>query len=320
MLDHDEPTFITRGTRNADGTPAGVTVADEQWHFVVAVLNYVLLVQQIIFGKDVRMSARNRNKKGFTLIELLVVIAIIALLLAIVMPSLSKAKEHAKFLICKTNLKQYGYAGMLYLDDNNGRFADEHRWLYKTGGNPWGGSSDYNKEPDGPMWPYLDNKKVHMCPVFEKLANGVYKPSSIPADHKAKYSYSQNGYLGVEDQHWEEVLRIGEVKGTSSIFYFSEENPFTVKKTNAPELSTDWSICLLNDNCLLAGHSGKPIGDCFATYHLPKGGPAGPTNPTGKAVAVFLDGHVEAVYAYDTEEKAWPFSAPYPYRYRESLE
>jgi prepilin-type N-terminal cleavage/methylation domain-containing protein/prepilin-type processing-associated H-X9-DG protein len=55
--------------------------------------------------------------KGFTLIELLVVIAIIALLLAILMPALSRAKEQAQATRCMANLKQIGVAMHLYAND-----------------------------------------------------------------------------------------------------------------------------------------------------------------------------------------------------------
>ena len=59
---------------------------------------------------------------GFTLIELLVVIAIIALLMAILMPALTKVKKQAKTVMCQSNLKQMGSAAAMYTNDNDGYF------------------------------------------------------------------------------------------------------------------------------------------------------------------------------------------------------
>ncbi len=63
-----------------------------------------------------------KSKKAFTLIELLVVISIIALLIAILMPALGKAREQAKNTVCKMGLKQYGLTMKMYLGDNEEEF------------------------------------------------------------------------------------------------------------------------------------------------------------------------------------------------------
>ena len=67
------------------------------------------------------------EKPGFTLIELLVVIAIIALLLAILMPALSRVREAAKRAVCSSQVKQIGVAMVAYTSDN-----DNHMPVYNS--------------------------------------------------------------------------------------------------------------------------------------------------------------------------------------------
>jgi prepilin-type N-terminal cleavage/methylation domain-containing protein len=77
-----------------------------------------------IAHKNIRRSSGEASlhllRAGFTLIELLVVISIIALLLSILLPSLNRAKEAAKNVVCKTQMHNMGLAAFMYGDDYNG--------------------------------------------------------------------------------------------------------------------------------------------------------------------------------------------------------
>lgn len=152
-----------------------------------------------------------RKKKGFTLVELLVVIAIMAVLIAILLPALSKAREQARTIICKTNLKGYGNAYLIYLDDNESSFPASYGWLYRR--SPPGGSYNcrwHNEAQNldhwpkyiGQFWKYVADKNNHLCPTFDKLAvSGLGEKHTrhnpmIPMD--PQYTYSMNGHLGPE--------------------------------------------------------------------------------------------------------------------------
>jgi len=74
--------------------------------------------------------ARMKRRQGFTLIELLVVVAIIAILLAVVIPALGKAKELVKKSICKNNIRQQCLGTILYSEQNNG-------WVPTTPAGNW---------------------------------------------------------------------------------------------------------------------------------------------------------------------------------------
>src|SRR5438105_2352097 len=109
-----------------------------------------------------------RRPGGFTLVELLVVIGIIALLISILLPALSKARESANISACLSNQRQVAMAVMAYTLDNRGYFPSSalgtHReddWIF------W--QAAYRKRVgEGGIGPYLrlseSNYKVMVCP------------------------------------------------------------------------------------------------------------------------------------------------------------
>ena len=129
------------------------------------------------------------KRKGFTLIELLVVIAIIAILLAILMPALSRVKEQAREMSCRANLRQYGVVQTMYLDDNDDRYPSAWRSLVRTEA-PISGYQRYCRwhdpryPPDGPLWGYMPEAGVNLCPSFKVLAKseGTRHPSHVAAN------------------------------------------------------------------------------------------------------------------------------------------
>lgn len=248
-------------------------------------------------GKGIEMLKR----KGFTLIELLVVIAIIALLLSIIMPSLKRAKEAAKNLMCKSNLKSVGVAGLAYVGENDNKFTGSFENLYAkgvitTGTCQWHtkGLSPWDKPTNaGPLWGYLNSQKVLLCPTFVDVQKRWH---SCATPMVPQFAFSQNNFLGLPrtdpSQKVNGVLRITEVSNPSETLFWTEETTWPIEK---PIGSGDIvASAVLNDTNFMARHPMDPSGsrgDGIATYHgIPV---ALDRRNDGQGDVVFLDGHVE---------------------------
>ena len=124
------------------------------------------------------------KNRAFTLIELLVVIAVIAILMAILMPALRNAKEQARSITCRGNVRTLTLAWLMYKDANDGKLVNGH--TPGPGGEPgWvivppdaaNASVEAKKKyiKEGLLWPYVKKVEAYRCPSDRRQKSQYHK-------------------------------------------------------------------------------------------------------------------------------------------------
>jgi len=259
------------------------------------------------------------TKRGLTIWELLCIIALIALMLALLMPSMNRVRRYSTTLVCSSNLSVYGRIGHIYLNDYDGVFPDPHEWLYSKQSDskdhpigcrwhdrvmvPGGRIMSTTDEYRGKMWEYIGETGFRPCPTFRRFARsrGCENPEhNDDIDINPQNSYTMNGYLGTTKEGG--VLKVTEVNNPGGVFFLSEENSWSLRP-NHPKYPARWlsaplSTRALDDTVLMISPTPEAK-DCFATYH---------SRPSiglnrGSGYVLFVDFHVDLIRAEDQLRK-----------------
>ena len=229
------------------------------------------------------MTKHSSRERGFTLIELLVVIAIIAILAALLIPALARAKAKGQSICCLNNLKQLQLAWVSYCQDANDFFPPNLSVGAPGGANNQSGSwvignaqqpgANITNILNGALYGQVRSTAIYRCPADRSSIRSTSSPRLR--------SYSVEGWLGAGfdnynpfagdqvDPGW--TTRMNQIANPVNVYAFIDEN----------EASID-------DGVFINGANNPTYGDANVWLNLPSD-----RHQQGASIS-FLDGHVES--------------------------
>lgn len=193
-------------------------------------------------------SPHSIRRRGFTLLELLAVIATIAILAALLLPILAKAKIKAQRTACLSNLRQLQLAWAMYKDDNNGSLVESYPinnpevWV-QGDMTKVAEAGDTNLIRQGKLYHYNENVGIYHCPTDRgTVVNGARIPTVR--------SYSMNCFMGARDTR-------ESIPATADAY-----QPFFAKDSEIPRPSDTWVLLeederSINDGFFVTDPTGK---------------------------------------------------------------
>jgi prepilin-type N-terminal cleavage/methylation domain-containing protein len=255
----------------------------------------------IKFNSSCRLKAKTRtsylpySRTGFTLIEVLVVVAIIALLVAILLPSLARARDQAQTTACASNLRQLHYAFTMYAHDNKGVYpGSTHDFGEDWLGYDNQGSADHHGHmhapEDGVIWKYMSGQsKAYTCPA--------HPPPRWAEPGYWYYSYKFFGLMT--------GAKMEQVAGS----HYLRKNFDANEHLDSPEHPVEYvgSVPLLVESLVIYPNKPGITGyeNSWFVYDMPLANRHLPSSPrVAVSNVVYVDGHTDGLKLPGLAEKA----------------